>query len=254
MGPDSTGAKAVNVGVAAHIHAAAPGGARYDSSQSHEERRSLENGIWCCRICGTLVDDDKSAYPAAYLKERKRLHEEAVRASLGIPGALVASIHPSGTISGVSRLTRLESLGRASRARCIRRWLAAGVTAEEAEALVEDSSVGSPSPELLPTPDRPLVLWLGELGSGKSLMAERFFEAAVGAAYKDVTAPIPVYLEARNAAGRLRPCVEHEAAGLGELHSQGANITIDGADEAGFTNADSVLSGPGAGGQGWSVG
>ena len=35
-----------NIGVAAHICAAAQGGPRYDASITPEERKSFENGIW----------------------------------------------------------------------------------------------------------------------------------------------------------------------------------------------------------------
>jgi hypothetical protein len=39
------------VGEAAHISAAAPGGKRYDSSLTPEERRAPSNGIWLCELC-----------------------------------------------------------------------------------------------------------------------------------------------------------------------------------------------------------
>lgn len=42
----------VDVGIAAHITAAAPGGPRYDASFSPEERRHERNGIWCYAIHG----------------------------------------------------------------------------------------------------------------------------------------------------------------------------------------------------------
>lgn len=45
-GPHSDPNKAVNTGVAAHITAASPGGPRFDSALSPEERSNLENGIW----------------------------------------------------------------------------------------------------------------------------------------------------------------------------------------------------------------
>ena len=46
----------VNVGVAAHITAAAPGGPRYDSTLSREQRRHHTNGIWMCQTHGKLVE------------------------------------------------------------------------------------------------------------------------------------------------------------------------------------------------------
>ena len=47
-GPQDDPAKAVNVGVAAHITAASPGGPRYDANLAPEERSSSSNGIWLC--------------------------------------------------------------------------------------------------------------------------------------------------------------------------------------------------------------
>lgn len=71
----------MNVGVAAHITAAAAGGPRYDPTLSREERTSANNGIWLCQFCGTLVDSDAERYPVDVLRrwksdtENSALHE-----------------------------------------------------------------------------------------------------------------------------------------------------------------------------------
>jgi hypothetical protein len=67
-GPHSDGEASVNIGMGCHIHAAAPGGPRYDPEQTEEERRSIHNGIWPCRTCGTLVDTDEDRFPAPLLR------------------------------------------------------------------------------------------------------------------------------------------------------------------------------------------
>jgi hypothetical protein len=71
----------MNIGVAAHICAAAPGpGARrYDPNLTPEERSSINNGIWLCAACATIIDRDETTYPAARLREMKRRHEESRR-------------------------------------------------------------------------------------------------------------------------------------------------------------------------------
>jgi hypothetical protein len=74
-----------NVGVAAHITAAAEGGARYDERMSTEERRSVTNGIWMCQIHGKEVDDDAVRFPRELLETWKRHAEEDARAMLGRP-------------------------------------------------------------------------------------------------------------------------------------------------------------------------
>src|SRR5713101_2602138 len=54
-GPQRNPSKAVNVGVAAHITGAAPGGPRYDARMSEKDRRSASNGIWLCQNCAKLI-------------------------------------------------------------------------------------------------------------------------------------------------------------------------------------------------------
>jgi len=50
-GPQKRSAKSLNIGVAAHITAASPGGPRYDSQLTQENREGIENGIWLCQNC-----------------------------------------------------------------------------------------------------------------------------------------------------------------------------------------------------------
>ncbi len=81
-GPREDPTKAVNVGVAAHIYAAGPGGPRYAPQMTAEERRSPENGIWLCQTHAKLIDNDEGRYTALLLCEWKREHEERVRAEV----------------------------------------------------------------------------------------------------------------------------------------------------------------------------
>lgn len=53
-GPDSTGTKAVSIGVAAHIAAASKGGPRFDAASTQDERMAATNGIWLCQSCAKL--------------------------------------------------------------------------------------------------------------------------------------------------------------------------------------------------------
>lgn len=65
-----------NIGVAAHICAAARGGKRYDPDMSKEERRDIHNGIWLCQSCSKLIDSDDLRYTVDLLHRWKRLSEE----------------------------------------------------------------------------------------------------------------------------------------------------------------------------------
>src|SRR5256885_2974466 len=62
--PTSDGAKDVDIGVAAHICAAAPGrGARrYRTDMTSEQRKSHENGIWLCQDCAKAIDSDDPSF------------------------------------------------------------------------------------------------------------------------------------------------------------------------------------------------
>lgn len=60
-----------NVGVGAHIHAAAPGGPRYLATMTVEDRRGFGNIIWLCQTCSTIIDRDPKSYPAETLQKWK---------------------------------------------------------------------------------------------------------------------------------------------------------------------------------------
>lgn len=141
-----------------------------------------------------------------------------------------------------SRFTKLEDMARESRARCVTLWQAAGVSRSEALKLVEDSTIGMPKPDWLPHVERPLVLLVGELGAGKSLTAERFFQSAVKNARENADAPVPVYLEAQQAIGQLQETIKTAAHGLGDPQTQGAAVIIDGAGEVGAEFALKLLN------------
>ena len=70
-GPTLHPDKAVNIGVAAHITAASPGGPRYDQSMSTDTRSSIVNGIWLCQTCAKLIDSDNDRYTIALLGQWK---------------------------------------------------------------------------------------------------------------------------------------------------------------------------------------
>ncbi len=82
-GPHEDPAKSVNLGVAAHITAASPGGPRFDPSLTLEQRSSAENGIWLCQNDGKLVDSDEGRFSVALLRNWKATAEREAAARLG---------------------------------------------------------------------------------------------------------------------------------------------------------------------------
>ncbi len=81
LNPDST----VNIGVGAHITAAAPGGPRYDTSLTKEQRSSAGNGIWLCQTCSTLIDKDDPRFPICLLAGWKVAAEAYARSLIDSP-------------------------------------------------------------------------------------------------------------------------------------------------------------------------
>src|SRR5580700_8340996 len=62
VGATADGQGEINIGTAAHICAAAPGGPRYDVEMSVVARSSANNGIWLCRDHGKAIDSDVKGF------------------------------------------------------------------------------------------------------------------------------------------------------------------------------------------------
>lgn len=72
-----------NIGVAAHICAAAPGGPRYDENMTQAERKGIDNGIWLCQSCAKLIDSDVTKYTVELIKKWKEETENNVGFNFG---------------------------------------------------------------------------------------------------------------------------------------------------------------------------
>ena len=72
VGATSDGGGEINLGEASHICAAAPGGPRYDAGMSEAERRSVENGIWMCKLHAKSVDSDDPKFTVELLRSWKK--------------------------------------------------------------------------------------------------------------------------------------------------------------------------------------
>jgi hypothetical protein len=82
-GPQVDDAKALNVGVAAHITGAAPRGPRFDPNLSPRERGDASNGIWLCQTHAKLVDNDLGYYTREMLTDWKQRAEDEAREEIG---------------------------------------------------------------------------------------------------------------------------------------------------------------------------
>lgn len=81
-GPHKDEDKAINVGVAAHITAASPGGPRYNEFITPEERAAITNAIWLCQKFAKLIDSDVKAYMEELIRLWKRRHKTAIKAEI----------------------------------------------------------------------------------------------------------------------------------------------------------------------------
>lgn len=101
-GPQLDSAKAINIGVAAHLTAASPGGPRYDATLTPEARSAESNGVWLCQNCAKLIDSDVTRYPIKVLRAWKTVAEHQALIELEKRGS---SDEPAG-----ARFLKLEML------------------------------------------------------------------------------------------------------------------------------------------------
>jgi len=159
----------------------------------------------------------------------KTLNDEIIRAIRAKPG--------------LNRITRLQVLERESRARCIARWQATGLPLEKAIELYSDNSIALPPHQLITRlKESNLQVVTGNLGSGKSLLAERIFQEVIKSSVGDPKQPIPVFIQASTGLDDLERRVLEESKGLGNPKTQGAFVIVDGVDESGLGNSIKVLN------------
>lgn len=82
-GPNEDSTKSVNLGEAAHITAASPGGKRYDPLLTSDQRKHPDNGIWLCSGCAKKIDDDEIKYTVALINTWKSLAEKLAAIAVG---------------------------------------------------------------------------------------------------------------------------------------------------------------------------
>jgi hypothetical protein len=85
-GPTSESIGAVNLGEAAHIYGRTSTSARYTADLTAAELCDITNGIWLCRNCHKVIDNDPPRFPAELLFQWRRRHEQSVLERLGKPG------------------------------------------------------------------------------------------------------------------------------------------------------------------------
>lgn len=79
IGPHNSDAKATLIGIASHITAASPGGPRYDQNINDTNRKHINNAIWLCSNCATLIDKNANEFPVNLLNDWKQTAEDEMR-------------------------------------------------------------------------------------------------------------------------------------------------------------------------------
>ncbi len=105
-GPDEGDGGSINMGVAAHITAAAKGGSRYNPNLTSEQRSSTDNGIWLCVHCSVLIDKKEGDFPAELLVNWKKHAENSARKGLEKPGTFASGESNAYTVGCVYRYTK----------------------------------------------------------------------------------------------------------------------------------------------------
>lgn len=75
VGPNSDNTKFSLIGIAAHLSAASPGGPRFNQFLTEGQRRHIDNAIWLCSNCATLIDKDHKNYSISLLENWKIIAE-----------------------------------------------------------------------------------------------------------------------------------------------------------------------------------
>jgi hypothetical protein len=75
----------MNLGVAAHISAASPGGPRYRPDLTPRQRQSARNGVWLCQTHAKEVDNDPATFTESLLHAWRTEAERIAAAELGTP-------------------------------------------------------------------------------------------------------------------------------------------------------------------------
>ena len=136
-----------------------------------------------------------------------------------------------------NRLQHLLELRRLSVARTKRMWTTLEVPDEIATELADNQFVG----DVVEFPNLGLHVLMGDQGTGKSLASERLLQKSIDSALADASQPFPVFVKARQLNEPLNEYVNRMAGNLASPLVQGTVVIVDGIDELGISQANSLI-------------
>ena len=139
--------------------------------------------------------------------------------------------------TGPARNRFLQDTRNQSLAHCEVSWRSAGADDALAKELAHDTGVGDVLGDLPPG----LNVVVGPQGSGKTLASHRLFQNAATAAIEDSSKPFPVFIEAADLQGSFWEVIGRRCAGYVDPHVQPITVFVDGLDERGISEANSLL-------------
>ncbi|MDX2255630.1 MAG: hypothetical protein NW214_08960 [Pseudanabaenaceae cyanobacterium bins.39] len=144
--------------------------------------------------------------------------------------------------NSVDRQSWLHIALRRSRERCISRWQSIGVARDEAVNLADDSSIGSPPSNLILSPGQ-LVILIGEMGIGKSLVGDRCLQSLIYAEQRNHLKQTPLFLEASRLQGKgLEDFVRESLQGICNPDDDRTVIIVDSIDLIGITESIELIN------------
>jgi HEAT repeat protein len=204
-GPHEDPTKAVNIGVAAHITAAAPGGKRYDPKLSSEERKAIKNGIWLCQNCGKLIDSDEQKYSVELLVKWKRDAEQ--QASVEVENSTPQPFGYSSSrfeeylkkLVDTPQSWWLDEINESTWYE-FELFTAVQKKSENLEERLKDvpKPILKPILKAIHDTDKQSILITGEPGAGKSTLLKKLALEAACIALQDCAAPIPVLVKLKD--------------------------------------------------------
>lgn len=87
---DSPSSSSQHIAEAAHIEGENPGAARYDPNMTQQKRDAVENLLFLCPNCHTVIDKSESDWPTEKLHEIKKAHRQNIMEALEAAFADVA--------------------------------------------------------------------------------------------------------------------------------------------------------------------